>query len=102
MFAKLQGPGGAAHGDPSDQKDKPDNKKRAHHQHGDESPEDDANEEEEEAPQIFLTQQPSCIKFGNLKPYQLEALNWMIHLSEKGLNGFWLMKWGWVRALTIY
>eukprot|EP00980_Cylindrotheca_fusiformis_P022389 scaffold9267_cov168-Cylindrotheca_fusiformis.AAC.1 len=30
---------------------------------------------------------PSCIKFGKLKPYQLESLNWMIHLAEKGLNG---------------
>mmetsp|Transcript_746 Transcript_746/g.1805 ORF Transcript_746/g.1805 Transcript_746/m.1805 type:complete len:1548 (-) Transcript_746:262-4905(-) len=36
---------------------------------------------------VFLTQQPSCIKFGKLKPYQMESLNWMIHLAEKGLNG---------------
>ncbi len=36
---------------------------------------------------IFLSKQPSCIKFGTLKPYQLEGLNWMIHLAEKGLNG---------------
>ena len=35
----------------------------------------------------FLSKQPSCIKFGTLKPYQLEGLNWMIHLAEKGLNG---------------
>ncbi|EED93751.1 predicted protein, partial [Thalassiosira pseudonana CCMP1335] len=36
---------------------------------------------------VFLTKQPNCIKFGTLKPYQLEGLNWMIHLAEKGLNG---------------
>jgi SWI/SNF-related matrix-associated actin-dependent regulator of chromatin subfamily A member 5 len=36
---------------------------------------------------VYLTKQPSTIKFGQLKPYQLEALNWMIHLTEKGLNG---------------
>jgi len=47
-------------------------------------------EEEEEDPDealIFLTKQPSIIEFGTLKPYQLEGLNWMIHLAEKGLNG---------------
>jgi SWI/SNF-related matrix-associated actin-dependent regulator of chromatin subfamily A member 5 len=48
---------------------------------------DDLGEGEEEETPIFLTQQPSSIKFGNLKPYQLEALNWMIHLAGKGLNG---------------
>jgi SWI/SNF-related matrix-associated actin-dependent regulator of chromatin subfamily A member 5 len=47
----------------------------------------DGNDSEEEETQIFLTQQPSSIKFGQLKPYQLEALNWMIHLAGKGLNG---------------
>ena len=44
-------------------------------------------EEEEESNHVFLTRQPNCIKFGTLKPYQLEGLNWMIHLAEKGLNG---------------
>lgn len=43
--------------------------------------------DEEEDNHVFLTKQPSCIKFGTLKPYQLEGLNWMIHLAEKGLNG---------------
>jgi SWI/SNF-related matrix-associated actin-dependent regulator of chromatin subfamily A member 5 len=63
-----------------------------HHIHTEDDDDDDVadgeneNEEEEETP-IFLTQQPSSIKFGNLKPYQLEALNWMIHLAGKGLNG---------------
>lgn len=61
-------------------------KAKAHHRpmvEGEESDEEDMEAENH----VFLTQQPSCIKFGNLKPYQLESLNWMIHLAEKGLNG---------------
>lgn len=46
---------------------------------------DESDIEQEE--HVFLTKQPACIKFGTLKPYQLEGLNWMIHLMEKGLNG---------------
>ena len=94
IFAKLQGPAGQAHGDKQKEDEKEQaakNKKkaRAHHQHADDSPdeEDDGNDQDDEEEHVFLTQQPSCIKFGQLKPYQLEALNWMIHLSEKGLNG---------------
>eukprot|EP00986_Skeletonema_menzelii_P002857 scaffold833_cov145-Skeletonema_menzelii.AAC.17 len=49
----------------------------------DEDDEDEGSEENH----VFLTKQPNCIKFGQLKPYQLEGLNWMIHLAEKGLNG---------------
>jgi SWI/SNF-related matrix-associated actin-dependent regulator of chromatin subfamily A member 5 len=50
--------------------------------------EEDEEEEADDGPRhVFLTKQPSCIKFGTLKPYQLEGLNWMIHLAEKGLNG---------------
>ncbi len=48
---------------------------------------DDDEEEGSGENHIFLTKQPNCIKFGQLKPYQLEGLNWMIHLAEKGLNG---------------
>ena len=48
---------------------------------------DDDDDEEEGERYTFLTKQPSNIKFGQLKPYQLEGLNWMIHLAEKGLNG---------------
>lgn len=44
-------------------------------------------EESDSSNHVFLTRQPDCIKFGTLKPYQLEGLNWMIHLAEKGLNG---------------
>lgn len=34
-----------------------------------------------------ITQQPKCIKFGTMKPYQLEGLNWMIRLHDSGVNG---------------
>lgn len=34
-----------------------------------------------------LTVQPGCIKFGQMRPYQIEGLNWMINLYEQGLNG---------------
>ncbi|RMX67306.1 hypothetical protein KXD40_002608 [Peronospora effusa] len=34
-----------------------------------------------------VTQQPSSIKFGTMKPYQLEGLNWMIRLHDSGVNG---------------
>jgi SWI/SNF-related matrix-associated actin-dependent regulator of chromatin subfamily A member 5 len=34
-----------------------------------------------------VTQQPSIIKFGTMKPYQLEGLNWMIRLHDSGVNG---------------
>ncbi len=34
-----------------------------------------------------LTQQPSLLKFGKLRDYQLEALNWLINLYDTGING---------------
>ncbi len=34
-----------------------------------------------------LTVQPSCIKFGTMREYQLQGLNWMIHLYDNGING---------------
>lgn len=34
-----------------------------------------------------ITQQPKSIKFGTMKPYQLEGLNWMIRLHDSGVNG---------------
>lgn len=49
--------------------------------------EDLMSEEEELESHVFLSKQPSSIIGGTLKPYQLEGLNWMIHLAEKGLNG---------------
>ena len=70
------------------------NTNQPHHVHDDNSSTDSADEAMGEDDgegwgdrHVFLTQQPSCIKFGKLKPYQLESLNWMIHLAEKGLNG---------------
>ena len=82
IFAKLKG-------GPPEQKAAPLSPSgKAHHRddkvHHDESDEVDDDDEEEH---VFLTKQPKCIKFGQLKQYQLEALNWMIHLAEKGLNG---------------
>jgi hypothetical protein len=64
---------------------------KPHHIHDKESAEEedalDDEEQEEEDRHVFLTRQPSVIKHGQLKAYQLESLNWMIHLAEKGLNG---------------
>ena len=34
-----------------------------------------------------LTVQPNCIKFGTMRPYQIEGLNWMINLYDQGING---------------
>jgi hypothetical protein len=64
--------------------------KKPHHIHTKDSDveEDLVEDDENEASQhVFLTKQPNCIKHGQLKAYQLESLNWMIHLAEKGLNG---------------
>ena len=62
---------------------------KPHHVHDADSAEsgEDGMDDEGGEQHVFLTQQPSCIKFGKLKPYQMESLNWMIHLAEKGLNG---------------
>ena len=93
IFARLQGGKGSLMG--NEQEKSEDEQKpaaKAHHQHRPESTDSDAGDGEEENDEeaqkhVFLTQQPLCIKFGKLKTYQLEALNWMIHLAEKGLNG---------------
>jgi SWI/SNF-related matrix-associated actin-dependent regulator of chromatin subfamily A member 5 len=90
IFAKLKmGKGGIDDEPPAEEAPEPKKRRGAgstakpHHIHDKDSEE----EEEEEEQHVFLTKQPKCIKFGNLKPYQLESLNWMIHLAEKGLNG---------------
>lgn len=41
----------------------------------------------EEIPEPVLHQQPSLLKNCQLKPYQLEGVNWLITLYENGLNG---------------
>ena len=34
-----------------------------------------------------LTVQPKCIKFGTMREYQLQGLNWLVHLYDNGING---------------
>ena len=103
IFSKLKmnGPHAAAAGGSEDEEKKQEDGNGgyvSHHRHdatkkggkksGRASVELDDDDEDDDAEQhVFLTKQPSCIKFGTLKPYQLEGLNWMIHLMEKGLNG---------------
>ncbi|CDJ37034.1 transcription regulatory protein SNF2, putative [Eimeria tenella] len=34
-----------------------------------------------------VTELPSCLKGGTLRPYQMEGLNWLVSLHNNGLNG---------------
>ena len=34
-----------------------------------------------------LLSQPSCIKNGTMREYQMQGLNWLIHLYDNGING---------------
>lgn len=34
-----------------------------------------------------LTVQPSVIKHGTMREYQIQGLNWLIHLYDNGING---------------
>ncbi|KAL4155219.1 hypothetical protein PRNP1_007332 [Phytophthora ramorum] len=36
---------------------------------------------------VRLTTQPSVIKFGTMRAYQLEGLSWMVNLAHQGING---------------
>jgi hypothetical protein len=54
-------------------------------QHDEELDEADADEANETL--MRLSQQPPCIKFGQMRAYQLEGLNWMLSLYARGLNG---------------
>ena len=36
---------------------------------------------------VRLTSQPTCIKFGKMREYQIAGLNWMIRLFDHGING---------------
>lgn len=90
IFGKLKRGHGSAKDDPKDDGYVPHHRdskskkiEKAPTPEGEEGDDDDEDAENH----IFLTKQPDCIKFGQLKPYQLEGLNWMIHLAEKGLNG---------------
>lgn len=44
-------------------------------------------DEEDEHVGHRLTQQPSVIKGGAMRKYQLDGLNWLIHLFDNGING---------------
>ena len=96
IFAKLKGGSGAP------EKQAPLSPSgRAHHR-DDKVHHDESDEDEEEEQHVFLTKQPSVIKHGQLKPYQLEALNWMIHLAEKGLNGILADEMGLGKTVSEY
>ena len=60
-------------------------KRRMSEQEEDERMMAEANTEKDQD-HTFLLQQPSNIT-GQMRPYQLEGLNWMIRLHENGLNG---------------
>eukprot|EP00978_Attheya_sp_CCMP212_P007132 scaffold16597_cov49-Attheya_sp.AAC.1 len=83
IFAKLK----MGH-DHEPEKKEEEKVKEAHHRgkNVEVTTEDDEEADDETEP-VFLTKQPSTIKFGIMKPYQIEGLNWMIHLGSKGLNG---------------
>lgn len=92
IFAKLKMGQGGMNDEPPAEEQKAKGRgarvaNKPHHIHDKDSGEEDEENENDDDQHVFLTKQPSCIKFGNLKPYQLESLNWMIHLAEKGLNG---------------
>ena len=48
---------------------------------------EDELDESEEISATYLTSQPSSLAHGEMRPYQLEGLNWMIRLQEHGVNG---------------
>lgn len=85
IFKKLQGGKGALPG-AEEEEQKPEAVAKKSKDHRDKAADNDDEEDGNER-HVFLTKQPSVIRGGHLKAYQLEALNWMIHLSEKGLNG---------------
>ena len=64
-------------------------KKVGHRMDGDDD--DDAKDYEAEDAAVAatahrLTVQPSCVT-GKMRDYQLQGLNWMIHLYDNGING---------------
>lgn len=48
---------------------------------------EESEDDDEEQEFIRLTSQPSIIKGGTLKGYQMIGLNWLISLYEIGING---------------
>jgi len=53
----------------------------------DESEDAELVEHAEDYQAVRLTTQPTCIKFGKMREYQLAGLNWMIRLFDHGING---------------
>lgn len=52
--------------------------------------EDEELLKDEAAPDVLghrLAAQPSVIKHGTLREYQMQGLNWLIHLYDNGING---------------
>jgi hypothetical protein len=101
IFSKLKGANGntlAAEAETAAEQPKQPKKRSAAHIH-DADEKEGSEEDEDTEDHVFLTQQPTSIKFGKLKPYQLEGLNWMIHLSEKGLNGILADEVSWFSML---
>lgn len=67
-------------------------KTRDRHNQEDEEAEDaellaDEADENEAGRGHRLTVQPSVIKFGKMREYQIQGLNWLIHLYDNGING---------------
>lgn len=47
-----------------------------------------------------LTVQPSVIKHGTMREYQVQGLNWLIHLYDNGINGILADEMVWSSAST--
>lgn len=67
-------------------------KKRDRHDQADEEAEDAELLADEEADgaggrSTRLTVQPSVITGGTMREYQMQGLNWLIHLYDNGING---------------
>lgn len=72
---------------------------------------DEKTEEEEDAELLQeelagtrrtrLTVQPACIKFGTMRWYQIEGLNWLINLYEQGINGILADEMGYVYSCIV-
>lgn len=54
---------------------------------GEEGESTEALEEADEHQATRLTAQPATLGHGQMRPYQIEGLNWMIRLQENGVNG---------------
>lgn len=48
-----------------------------------------------------LVVQPTLIKHGTMRPYQLEGLNWMIKLHDNGINGILADEMGLGKTLQV-